>query len=103
MSRYAQRLSRVARALGCPIHGERLSCPACEVPDPLPEPLTTSAGDFIQAILTRVGPEGIRAGYQRVGPAAALWAMSPLWRSTRLLDLQGTPHQSLAEYDSVDG
>jgi hypothetical protein len=68
MNRYAQRLSRVARALGCPIHGERLSCPACEVPDPLPEPLTSRAGDFIKAILARVGQEALRDICLRVLP-----------------------------------
>ena len=67
MNRYAQRLSRVARALGCPVHGEPLSCPACEVPEPFPEPLTTSAGDFIQAILTRVGQAALRDMCLRVG------------------------------------
>jgi hypothetical protein len=68
MNRYAQRLSRVARALGCRIHGEPLSCPACQVPDPLPEPLTTSAGDFIQAILARVGQAALRDICLRVLP-----------------------------------
>ena len=68
MSRYTDRLNRVARALGCSIHGESLSCPACKVSEPLPEPLTTSAGDFIQAIVTRVGQAALRDICWRVRP-----------------------------------
>jgi hypothetical protein len=60
MNRYAQRLSRVARVLGCRLHGELLACPACQPQPPLPEPLHTSAGDFIDSLVARVGQAALR-------------------------------------------
>ena len=60
MRNIEQRLSRLARTFGCRIHGEPLSCPACQAPEPLPEPLTTSAGDFVKGVLARVGQAALR-------------------------------------------
>ena len=68
MRSFEQRLSRVAKVFGCPRHEERLTCPVCEPPDPLPESLNTSAGDFIQEILARVGQPALREICLRVLP-----------------------------------
>ena len=65
---YNRRLSALAHQLGCPVHGSPLSCPVCDPPEPMPEPLTTAAGDFINAILARVGREGLRAAALQVTP-----------------------------------
>ena len=67
MNHYAQRLTHVARAFGCPVHEERLWCPTCEPLDPMPEPLTTAAGDFIKSILVRVGQQRMQELSLRVG------------------------------------
>jgi hypothetical protein len=61
MSRYTQRLSRVARVLGCPVHGEALVCPVCEPESPLPEALATGMETLTNAIVVRVGQDGLRA------------------------------------------
>jgi hypothetical protein len=69
LSRYADRLNRVARALGCQIHGEPLNCPTCEPPAPYPEPVETGTHDFIEGLVARVGREGLKAAALRLTPA----------------------------------
>jgi hypothetical protein len=68
MKSYNRRLAALARQVGCPVHGALLSCPGCDVPEPLPEPLSTGVGEFIEAVLARIGREGIRAICLRVPP-----------------------------------
>jgi hypothetical protein len=68
MSDLKRRLSALARQAGFPVHISRLWCPVCDVPEPLPGPLSTGVGDFIEAIFARVGVEGVRAACLRVVP-----------------------------------
>jgi hypothetical protein len=66
MSRYAPRLTRLARQLGCPTHEAPLTCPACEVPPPLPADLSTMMDALADTIVTRIGREALRAVCLRV-------------------------------------
>jgi hypothetical protein len=66
--KYDRQLTRLAKQLGCPEHGSPLYCEGCAVQEPIPEPLTTRAGDFVNAILARFGRAGIRAAVLRVQP-----------------------------------
>jgi hypothetical protein len=67
MGRLASRLQALVRQAGlCPRHEMRPVCSPCESPEPLPEPLSTGVGDFIEAIFARVGSEGIKAILLRV-------------------------------------
>ncbi len=52
----------------CPRHERRPFCAPCESPELLPAPLSTGVGDFIEAIVARVGPEGLRVAFLRVPP-----------------------------------
>jgi hypothetical protein len=67
MADLARRLARVKAQMGvCATHGAPMACPACDVPEPLPEPLATMLDRLISAIATRVGAEGLRAIMRRV-------------------------------------
>jgi hypothetical protein len=69
MSRYAQRLSRLARSFGvtCRVHEESLVCPRCEPPEPYPARLAQEMRDLITHIVDRVGHKVLRAAALRVG------------------------------------
>ena len=68
MTRYAQRLSRVARTFGCRLHSEPLRCPTCQAPELPPGSPHTPAGDFLKGVLTRVGQEKLQEISQHVQP-----------------------------------
>ena len=94
MSRYAQRLSRLARVFGCCVHSEILHCPRCEPPAPYPEPLAQEMSNLIDAIIARVPRESLRAAALRVprppvqelcGCGARLQCMRCQVRQTTLL------------------
>ena len=69
--RYSRRLAALARQLGCPRHETPLTCPACDVPPPLPVDLSTLLDTLIDALVTRVGRQGLRAVCLRVPRAPA--------------------------------
>jgi hypothetical protein len=71
MSDLKRRLSALAHQLGvCQTHGAPLSCRTCEPPKPLPEPLSAMLERLNNAIVARVGAEGVRAIMLRVPPPA---------------------------------
>ena len=63
---YKRRVSSMARILGCPEHAEVLVCRSCDAPEPLPEPLHTGLDALIDAIVARVGREGVQAAWRRL-------------------------------------
>ena len=67
MNRHMSRLKKVAQSLGCQLHEESLVCLRCEPPEPYPEPVATGMDTLIEAIIDRVGREGIKAAALRVG------------------------------------
>jgi hypothetical protein len=54
-----RRLRALARRIGCPRHGELLTCSACQASEPLPPLLGGQLGRFITGVLRRVGCEEI--------------------------------------------
>jgi hypothetical protein len=71
--RYDRRLHTLSRRLGlrCPRHEERLTCPMCDVPPPLPADLSAMQDVIIDTILTRIGREALRVVCRRVPRAPA--------------------------------
>ena len=67
MSRYAQRLSRVAKVFGCPVHEEALTCQTCQPPEPMPETLKAGMHTLVEAIVARVPREMLVAAARRAG------------------------------------
>jgi hypothetical protein len=67
MSRFVQRLSRVAKVFGCPVHEEALVCQTCQPSEPMPEPLATGMHTLVEAIVARVPGERLAAAARRVG------------------------------------
>jgi hypothetical protein len=63
-----RRLRAIARRIGCPRHGELLTCAACQTSEPLPPRLGGQIGRFITGVLQRVGREGIAAAMRGATP-----------------------------------
>ena len=65
--KYARQLSKLARTFGCAVHSYRLSCPRCEPPEPLPEPLLSGLPQCVDGIVARVGIPAVKAACRQVG------------------------------------
>jgi hypothetical protein len=60
-----RRLRTLARRIGCPRHGELLSCSACQASAPVPPRLMEPLGRFIADVRQRVGGEAIANAMRR--------------------------------------
>ena len=67
MSCYAQRVSRLARVFGCPVHEEALVCQTCQPSEPLPPPVAQGMHDLFNRLVARVPREMLAAAARRVG------------------------------------
>jgi hypothetical protein len=56
-----RRLHALGRQLGCSIHGEPLSCPACDPGPPLPEVVVQAEVRLVDAVCARLGTDTLRA------------------------------------------
>ena len=65
-----RRLRALARKIGCPRHGELLTCQGCDASEPLPPLLGGQLGRFITGVIRRVGCEEIAK--------AMRWATPPV-------------------------
>jgi hypothetical protein len=54
-----RRLRALARKIGCPRHGQLLTCSTCQASEPLPPLLDGQVGRFVIGVLQRVGREEI--------------------------------------------
>ena len=78
------RLRAVARQVGlCPRHEELLTCPACDVTKPLPADLSTALNAWLDALVTRVGRQGLSDVCRRVPPPPAYAACARCGASRR--------------------
>ncbi len=74
----------MARQAGLsPRHEQLLTCPACDVSEPLPADLSATLDTLLDALVTRIGPEGIRMVFLRVPPPPAYAACARCGTSRR--------------------
>jgi hypothetical protein len=84
MGRLASRLQALVRQAGlCPRHETMPWCPACDVPEPLPVDLSTMLDTLIDALVTRVGRQGLSDVWPRVPPPPAYAAYARCGTSRR--------------------